>query len=91
MPASQAPLCIAAWSSFDGTDSTSAPAVRSTISISREPPRTLRPLTSSGATTGLVRLATPPACHIQVSMMMPLSARKSVNTLPTGSPFQRNP
>ncbi|MGY3117627.1 hypothetical protein ACVWXQ_001564 [Bradyrhizobium sp. S3.14.4] len=61
------------------------------MSISREPPRTFMPLASSGATIGLERLATPPACHTQVSRMMPLSARKSVSALPTGAFFQRMP
>ena len=35
------------------------------MSISRLPPRTFRPLASSGLTIGLARLATPPACQIQ--------------------------
>src|SRR6266404_6526497 len=91
MPASQAPVCIAAYSSLEGTESTAAPAVCSTMSISREPPRTFRPLASSGATIGLERLATPPACQTQVSRMMPLSARKSVSALPTGSFFHFKP
>ena len=46
---------------------------------------------SAGTTIGLPRLTTPPACQIQVSRMMPLSARKSVSALPTGSFFQRRP
>src|SRR3954452_15337104 len=61
MPASQAPVCIAAYSSLEGTDSTAAPAVCSTMSISREPPRTFSPLQSSGATIGLERVGEPPA------------------------------
>ena len=61
------------------------------MSISREPPRTFMPLASSGVTSGRERLATPPACQTQVSRMMPLSARKSLSALPTGSFFQRRP
>ena len=61
------------------------------MSISRLPPRTFIPLASSGCTSGAARLATPPACQTQVRRMMPLSARKSVSALPTGSFFQRMP
>ena len=44
------------------------------MSISRLPPRTLRPLASSGWTSGVPRLATPPACQIQLRTMMPFSS-----------------
>jgi hypothetical protein len=42
------------------------------MSISRLPPRTLSPLASSGWTSGVARLATPPACQIQLRTTMPL-------------------
>src|ERR1700758_1332541 len=47
------------------------------MSISREPPRTFSPLTSSGATIGRERLATPPACQTPVGSRKPLSAGKT--------------
>src|ERR1700759_5742431 len=83
MARSQAPGCMAAETSLPGIDSVEAPAACSTISISRLPPRIFRPLASSGLTIEAERLATPPACHTQETMITPFSARKLVNFLPT--------
>src|SRR5215831_4079255 len=80
--ASAAPVCMAAYVSLEGNDSVAPPAALMTMSISRLPPRTLKPLTSSGITMGAVRLAAPPACQIQVTSTTPLSARNWVSARP---------
>ena len=67
---------------------TAAPAPFSIRSISRLPPRTFRPLTSSGTRMGWLRLAVPPACHSQVTGIVPLSAIKAVSRLPISAFFQ---
>src|SRR6266403_222202 len=59
------------------------------MSISRLPPRTFSPLASSGSTIGRVRLATPPACQIQVSTTIPFSYSRSANAFPIAALFQR--
>ena len=61
------------------------------MSISRLPPRIFMPLASSGVTIGLVRLATPPACQIQVTTTMPFSARICDRNLPTSAFFHLLP
>src|SRR6185369_11125055 len=85
---SAAPVCMAAYISFDGIDRVAPPAALSTRSISRLPPRALRPLTSSGLTMGAARLAAPPACQIQVRSTTPLSARNLVRARPISAFFQ---
>ena len=57
------------------------------MSISRLPPRTFRPLASSGATSGAARLATPPACQIQLTTTMPFSSSVLASSLPTSLVF----
>src|ERR1700720_1815681 len=89
--ASQAPVCIAAYSSLEGVESVVAPAACSTMSISRLPPRTFRPFASGGLTIGVARLATPPACQIQDTMMTPLLPRNWLNFWPTCACFQAPP
>src|SRR5262245_61506936 len=91
MPASHAPVCMAAFSSFDGIDSVVAPAACRTMSISRLPPRIFRPLQSSGLRTAADRLATPPACQIHATMMTPFSAKKALNFWPIGDVFHAAP
>ncbi len=67
---------------------TEAPAPFSMRSISRLPPRTLRPFTSSGTRMGLPRLAEPPACHSHVTRIAPFSAIRAVIFLPISAFFQ---
>ena len=57
------------------------------MSISRLPPRTFVPFASSGPTSGFDRLATPPACHIQVTMITPFSAKTCDRNLPISAFF----
>src|SRR5262249_54919774 len=91
MPASHGDVCMAAYSSFEGTQSGVAPAACRTMSISRLPPRIFSPLQSSGLRIGFVRLATPPACQIHDTMITPLSERNWLNLVPTGDAFQAAP
>src|SRR5215831_19630179 len=61
------------------------------MSISRLPPRTFMPFASSGPTSGLLRLATPPACQIQVTTITPFSASTCERNLPTSAFFHLLP
>ena len=61
------------------------------MSTSRLPPRIFMPLASSGLTIGLLLLATPPACQIHDSTMIPLSSNTWVSSLPTSAVFQAAP
>ena len=70
-------------------ETTEAPAPFSIRSISRRPPRTFLPFTSSGTRTGLAsREAEPPACHSHVTRTQPFSAITVFIFLPISAVFQ---
>ena len=80
-----------AGASFDGSETTAAPASLNIRSISREPPRTFCPLASSGPTSLRPRAASPPACQIHETRTIPLSASSLRSESPISPVFQAAP